>query len=251
MWHCQLGQGVRFEPVASNAAGRPARTCRQGWHETATLDMKRQHSHSVKADRRDARQFAFLARAASRLKERNSESSWGAPAKFLHWLLAALIFIQFALGWLAAGWRLSPIKLNLFVWHKSTGVLILVLVLARLSWRLVNRAPAPPSDTPAWERGAARASHGLLYATMVGVPLAGWIIQSAAGVPFRIFWRIPLPAICSPDQYLEKFAGVIHFWMGIVFSALLILHIGAALRHHFVKRNTILTRMLPTRRSPK
>ena len=206
---------------------------------------------SVKSARRDYRLSAVLVRAACRLKEPNSDSSWGAPAKFLHWLVAILIFIQFALGWLAVGWRLSPTKLNLFVWHKSTGILILLLVLVRLLWRLVNLTPVIPLDTPAWERGAARLSHGLLYILMIAMPLAGWIVQSASGVPFRIFWRIPLPAIVSPDRDMAELAAVVHFSLGLVFAALLVLHVGAALRHHFVKRNTILTRMLPTRRSPK
>jgi cytochrome b561 len=210
----------------------------------------RQNICSVKSGRRDARLFAFLARAVRRLTESNTDSSWGAPARFLHWLVAALIFIQFALGWLAVGWRLSPMKLNLFVWHKSTGVVILAIVLLRLLWRLANPTPALPAETPAWERAAAHVSHGLLYVMMIAMPLTGWIVQSAAGVPFRIFWRIPLPALVSPDKHTAELAALAHFSLGIAFSALLVLHIGAALRHHFVKRNNVLTRMLPVKRTP-
>lgn len=202
----------------------------------------------AKSGRQDHRAFALLARAARRWMEPNSDASWGAPAKFLHWLVAGLIFIQFALGWLALGWRLSPTKLDLFVWHKSTGMLILLLVLVRLGWRLVNPTPALPLDTPAWERGAARLSHGLLYVLMIAMPLVGWVVQSAAGIPFRIFWRIPLPALVSPDKHTEDLAAFVHFSLGMVFAALLVLHVGAALRHHFVKRNTVLVRMLPARR---
>jgi cytochrome b561 len=195
--------------------------------------------------------MAFLVRAALRFKEPNSDSSWGAPAKFFHWLVAALIFIQFALGWLAVGWRLSPAKLNLFVWHKSTGMLILMLVLVRLSWRLANPTPALPVDTPTWERVAAHMSHGLLYVMMIAMPLTGWTVQSAAGVPFRIFWRIPLPALASPDKHIAEFASLAHFSLSIGFTVLLVLHIGAALRHHFVKRNNVLTRMLPVWRTTR
>lgn len=177
----------------------------------------------------------------------NSDTSWGAIAKFLHWSIAALIFAQFALGWLAVGWRLSPTKLDLFVWHKSTGMLILALVIGRLLWRLANPTPALPADTPAWERAAARASHVLLYAMMFAMPLSGWIINSAAGVPFSIFWRIPLPAITAPDKQVAEFAALVHFSLFIAFAVLLVVHIGAALRHHFVKRNDVLARMLPAR----
>jgi cytochrome b561 len=184
-------------------------------------------------------------------KEPNSDSSWGAGIKFFHWLVAALIFIQFALGWLATGWRLSPTKLNLFVWHKSTGMLILALVLVRLLWRLATPTPELPADTPAWERAAARASHALLYVMMIAMPLTGWITNSASGVPFRIFWLFPLPAIGAADKHTEELAALVHFSLGVVFAALLVVHIGAALRHHFVKRNNVLARMLPARTTPK
>ncbi len=87
----------------------------------------------------------------------NTAEAWGAPAKFLHWTVALLILVQIGLGVAATLWRLSPLKLELFVWHKSTGMLILVLMLARLAWRLANRSPALPPQTPSWERYAAQA----------------------------------------------------------------------------------------------
>jgi len=175
----------------------------------------------------------------------NTAESWGAPAKFFHWTLALLILIQIALGFTAAAWRLSPLKLELFVWHKSTGVLILVLMLARLAWRLANRSPALPEHTPAWERAAAHASHALLYALALALPLSGWVINSAAGVPFSVFWLVPLPSIVAPDERLEALAKLAHFSLLVALCLVLALHIGAALRHHLVKRNEVLLRMLP------
>lgn len=205
----------------------------------------------TKPGRRVSRLVALLARAAFRLKESNSDSSWGAPAKLFHWLVAGLIFAQFWLGWLAASWRLSPTKLNLFVWHKSLGMVILALVLVRLLWRLANPTPALPADTPVWERVVARLSHALLYVVMIAMPITGWINNSAAGVPFSIFWRIPLPPLVSPDKHTAELAALAHFSLFVVFVALLVVHVGAALRHHFVKRDNVLTRMLPARRTPK
>jgi cytochrome b561 len=177
----------------------------------------------------------------------NSADAWGAPAKFFHWTVALLILVQIALGFAAALWRLSPLKLELFVWHKSTGMLILALMLARLAWRLANRAPSLPPQTPAWERLAAHASHVLLYVLAVALPLSGWVINSAAGVPFSIFWLVPLPAIVAPDERLEELAKLVHFSLLVALCLVLALHIAAALRHHFVKRNAILIRMLPGR----
>jgi len=175
----------------------------------------------------------------------NTTESWGAPAKFFHWIVAFLILIQVALGFTAVAWRLSPLKLELFVWHKSTGVLIMVLMLARLAWRLANRAPALPAQTPPWERAAAHASHAVLYALALALPLSGWLINSAAGVPFSVFWLVPLPSIVAPDERLEDLAKLVHFSLLVALCLVLAVHIGAALRHHFIKRNEVLIRMLP------
>lgn len=175
---------------------------------------------------------------------RNSSDSWGAPARLLHWIMAALLLAQIALGWAAASWRVSPLKLDLFVWHKSTGLVILALALLRLLWRLVNPTPALPAGTPPWERRAARASHALLYGLMIGMPLTGWFLNSAANIPFRIFWQVPLPAIARPDEAAAELAARVHFSLFVLLAALLLVHVGAALRHHFAKRNDVLARML-------
>ena len=175
----------------------------------------------------------------------NTAESWGAPAKFFHWTVALLIVVQVALGITAAAWRLSPLKLELFVWHKSTGMLILALMVARLAWRLTHRGPELPRDTPRWERHAAHASHALLYALGIALPLSGWVINSAAAVPFSVFWLVPLPPVVAPDEHLEDLAKLVHFSLLVTLCAVLAVHIGAALRHHLIKRNDVLQRMLP------
>ena len=178
-----------------------------------------------------------------------SPSAWSAGIKFFHWLVAALILAQFVLGWLAASWPLSPTKLSLFVWHKSIGMLVLALVTLRLVCRLATRAPALPPDMPGWERVAAHASHVLLYLLMVAMPLSGWVVSSASGVPFKIFRQLPLPAIVAVDKHTAELAALVHFLLGVAFAALLVVHVAAALRHHFVKRDEVLVRMLPSRKS--
>src|SRR5260221_2642584 len=96
---------------------------------------------------------------------RNTADSWGAPAKLFHWLMAALILAQIALGVMAASWRVSPTKIELFFWHKSTGTLILALVALRLLWRPSNFPPFLPPRMAARERAPARLSH-LLFSTL-------------------------------------------------------------------------------------
>jgi cytochrome b561 len=180
---------------------------------------------------------------------RDDIDSWGAPAKLFHWLMAALIFAQIALGLAAVSWRVSPTKLDLFVWHKSTGMTILALLALRLLWRLSHRAPELPWEMPLWERAAAQLSHFLLYTLMIALPLTGWVISSASNVPFRIFWTIPLPAITAPDKATADLFASVHGWLVTLLAAVLFAHIGAALRHHYVKRDTVLSRMLPWRTS--
>lgn len=175
---------------------------------------------------------------------RNSRDAWGSLARFFHWSVALLVLAQVALGLTAAGWRLSPLKLDLFVWHKSLGFLILLLVVLRLLWRLANPTPALPDGMSGFERLAARVSHGLFYVLLIFLPINGWVINSAANVPFSIFWLIPLPSIVAPDRVLAGNAENAHFVLFSVLALLVMVHAGAALRHHFVKRDNVLLRML-------
>ena len=180
---------------------------------------------------------------------RNTDHSWGAPAKLLHWAVAALVFAQIALGWAAVSWRLSPTKLDLFVWHKSTGMLIVLLMVVRVAWRVANVAPSLPADMRRLERLAAHLSHLLLYLLLFLMPVTGWIVTSASNIPFRMFWLIPVPAIVEPDEAMADAAAGMHLALFVMLSLLLAVHIGAALRHHFLKRSDVLVRMLPGRRS--
>ena len=181
---------------------------------------------------------------------RNSLEDWGAVAKTLHWLVACLILLQLGLGLAAVSWHLSPTKLELLIWHKSIGMLILLLVLTRLGWRVTGPTPDLPPDTARWERLAARTSHLLLYLLMLALPLSGWVINSAANIPLKLFWVVPLPDIAAPNKPLEDAAALVHVVLVVALLLLLLVHIAAALRHHYIKRNRVLTRMLPFARHP-
>jgi cytochrome b561 len=85
-----------------------------------------------------------------------------------------------------------------------------------------------------------------LYAVLIAMPISGWVINSAANIPFQIFWQIPLPAITEPSKALADLWAQVHFALFVVLTGLLALHIGAALWHQWVRRDGVLTRMLPT-----
>jgi cytochrome b561 len=181
---------------------------------------------------------------------RNTDHSWGVVSKGLHWLLAIMILGQFVLGMVAEEAQVSPRKLDLFVWHKSLGLTILLLVALRIAWRLANRPPGPVPGIARWEHRAARTGHALLYLLLLAVPLSGWWISDTSRIPFKAFWLVPMPDLLAADRDMSQLAATVH---GILVTALLVLvavHVLAALRHHFVLHNDTLRRMLPRRRNP-
>ncbi len=173
---------------------------------------------------------------------RNSTEGWGTLSKTLHWLVAALIVVQVPLGAIADDMKLSPLKLDLFVWHKSVGMLVLALVLVRLGWRLGQPVPRPADVSPLLRR-LATLTHVLLYVLLLVIPLSGWVVNSAAGIPVKLFWLVPLPALTSPDDGLKESAAEVHEIAIGLLLAVLTLHVAAALWHQFVRRDGILRRM--------
>ena len=172
----------------------------------------------------------------------NTENHWGSPSKLLHWLTAVLILIQIPLGFYAEELKLSPLKLDLFVWHKSIGMLVLLLAAARLLWRITGTIPITP-DSGKVQRQLAQLAHALLYGLMIALPISGWITTSAANIPTKLFWMIELPAITGPDEALKSLAAEVHEICVTMLIIILVVHIGAALRHHFILRDSILKRM--------
>src|SRR5512135_3474644 len=100
------------------------------------------------------------------------------PAIALHWLVAALLVATFPLGLYMTGLPLSPRKLQLFSYHKWIGVTVFALAWLRVAWRLYRPAPALPHSMAPWQRRAAHAVHGLLYALLIAIPLSGWLYSS-------------------------------------------------------------------------
>ena len=180
---------------------------------------------------------------------RNTQDTWGAVARGFHWLIAMLVLAQFVIGTVAEEMKLTPAKLDLFVWHKSIGVTILLLAVLRLAWRFGNPPPAPPAGTPGWERKLAGLAHWLLYALIFAVPLSGWWVSDASRVPFKAFFLVPMPDFIATDRALQEAAAEVHETLMMALLVVVILHIGAALRHHFLLRDDVLRRMLTGRSS--
>lgn len=173
------------------------------------------------------------------------QSRYTKVAIALHWLVAAAIFGTFALGITMHEMALSPLKLRLYSYHKWIGVTIFLLVLLRLAWRLAHRPPPPPPTMPAWQHRAAQVAHFLLYLLTLMIPLSGWLMSSASGFQVIYLGVVPLPDLLTKNKELAEQLVVVHQGLNLAMALLLVLHVAAALKHHFFDRDDVLARMLP------
>ncbi|MES2174761.1 MAG: cytochrome b [Pseudomonadota bacterium] len=163
-------------------------------------------------------------------------------ARALHWIIAVLIlgnlFFGFAHDALPKDWAVMPV-------HKSIGLTVLALTLLRIVWRLTHRAPPLPAAMPAWEKGAAHATHFIFYALMLVLPLSGWIMSSAGTRPLNWFFLFDIPKFgLGKEDAIVTLSRSAHELLPWIWAALILIHIGAALRHHLVLKDDVLRRML-------
>ncbi|MEQ1930842.1 MAG: cytochrome b [Parvularculaceae bacterium] len=178
---------------------------------------------------------------------------YSSVAIVLHWTIAVLIVGQIAGGlYMHELPRGSELKVELYQLHKSFGVVILLLSLLRLVWRLGHKPPPLPADMAGWEKFAARATHALFYVLMIGTPLLGWAVVSTASfnVPTVIFGIIELPHLpffegLENRKDLHELFEESHELAAKSIIGLLILHVGAALKHHLIDRDNVLAHMAP------
>ena len=168
--------------------------------------------------------------------------AWGAI--WLHWTIAVLVIVNLTLGLfhdsLFDGVRwVIPL-------HKSLGITILALTVVLIGWRVTHRPPPLPPEVGGWQRAAAKGAHALLYLLLVVLPLSGWAMVSAGDERRPLFWfglfRLPwLPVSGAVSEAADR----THLIAGYLMTALAVIHIAAALRHHFLLRNSVLARMAP------
>lgn len=179
---------------------------------------------------------------------RNSREHWGHVSQAFHWLIVVLILALAIVGLTMGELPRTPKYFWVYTAHKSLGITVLALMLARLAWRLYAGAPAPVAGTPGWQARVANITHWLLYALVLAMPLSGWLYDSASGLrPFRFFGQFNMPKLVGPNEWLADLAREAHgllFWVLVVLIAA---HAGAALYHHIFQRDDTLLRMLPRR----
>ena len=175
----------------------------------------------------------------------NTTHSYGSGMKFFHWLLTILIIGMIVFGYCLDSIVDKPTKMFCIQLHKSIGLTILALMVMRLLWRWLNISPTLPKDMPLWERFVARLTHILLYVVVFMMPLSGWLASTASGYSPRFFWlfNVSAPGIAN-NKALGDFIFNFHVYGAYILIALLVLHILASLKHHFINKDDVLTRML-------
>lgn len=169
---------------------------------------------------------------------------YGATAKILHWLVVALLVVQYPIGWFMPDIHRGMSPGIAMTWHISIGTVILALIVVRFAWRLTHPV-APESALPHWQRLSSEAVHWLIYLLVLATTLSGWFFASGRGWSISWFFLAPLPMLTAANSNLARAIGR---WHGNLEWALLILiglHVTAGLVHVFYYRDGVMRRMLP------
>jgi cytochrome b561 len=185
------------------------------------------------------------------MPNQSSKARYTAVAQGFHWIIAGLVVTQFTLAWMAAELPVGVHKLALLARHKSFGMTVLMLAVLRLLWRLFNRPPELPAGMSRTEIFLARATHIAFYVLLFAMPLTGWMMSSAKNYSVSWFGRFTWPNLIGPNEQSFEALRTTHGILSFLLLAIAILHILAALKHHFWDKDDVLTRMLPFTKSEK
>lgn len=176
---------------------------------------------------------------------KNDEQRWGIASVAIHWLSALAIFGLFALGlWMVDltyydNWYREAPDI-----HRSVGVLLFIVTLARLLWRWRHPQPRELSTHSRLEKQLAAVTHVLLYALMFSIMISGYLISTADGRAVDVFGVFKVPATLHGIEHQEDIAGNVHLWLAISLITLVVVHAAGALKHHFIDKDATLKRML-------
>ena len=180
------------------------------------------------------------------MAQNSAGAGYTGMAKLLHWLIVALLIVQFIIAWTMPHIGRNTPMTTLISLHFSFGTLILLVAIVRLAWRATHGEPAPEDGLPPWQLHSARAVHWLIYLLLFVVPVLGWINASWRGYPVSLFGLYELPKLIAQRAAGWRWTGDVHGLLAnYLMLALVGLHVAAALYHHFIRRDGVLQRMLP------
>jgi len=173
------------------------------------------------------------------------QGGYPASSKWLHWLVAISVIVTIPVGLVMARLGPGPLQDALYNFHKSLGVVIFVLMIARLVNRFAVGAPAPFPGLARWERAVSSAVHGLLYVLLVAMAITGYLGNSAFGAATPFFGLFEIPPMIGHNEALSDRLFAVHRWMGYLTALVAGLHIAAAAQHFLIRRDGVVQRMLP------
>jgi cytochrome b561 len=179
------------------------------------------------------------------MPSQTAPTRYGAAAQLFHWLIAGLIVVQVVLANLQEDLPQGARKLAILARHKSFGMTIFMLAILRLLWRLGHAPPPLPAGMTRFEQTAARATHYAFYVLLFVMPLTGWMMSSAKNYSVSWFGLFTWPNLVAPSEPAFKLLRATHDALAGVLLTLAVLHILAALKHHFWNKDDVLVRMLP------
>lgn len=171
---------------------------------------------------------------------------YGTVSRVFHWLTVALVSVTIPVGFLMAlELQSRSLQDALFILHKGLGPVILFIVVLRILWRIFHGSPALPASLPNYQRIISKIVHIGLYVGLLTMGLSGYVRVVSGGFPIELLNAIGIPPLSPRNDNLAEVAKTIHYTAVWGLLALLVLHIGAALFHHYVKRDEIMARMWP------
>lgn len=178
-----------------------------------------------------------------KIQWRNTAKAFGLGAKLFHWGIAVGLTGMLIVGFYMASLDPSPLQSLLIWFHKSTGALLLILIICRLAWRLNNPNPKLPDSLNPIHYQLARLSIPVLYLAMFIMPLSGYVMAEAGGHPVSFYGLFNLPALLTKNEALSKLAFQTHAVTAYIFIGLIVIHILAALYHHYILKDSVMKRM--------
>jgi cytochrome b561 len=186
---------------------------------------------------------------------KNTTNNWGWLARSFHWIMALMIFFMIAGGLRMTAEKDLIAQFAMVQQHKSFGFVVFTLAVLRVVWRLANPTPALPDTMPGWQKTASHASHLALYALIIAIPLSGWLMVTSSPLndvdayPVQIrnmvFGLFEMPDLfATGEEALSHMLRNVHDVLGKLLILVLLVHVGAALKHHVVDGDRILRRMV-------
>ena len=172
-----------------------------------------------------------------------SNVRYNSIAIILHWVMALLIFATWSIAIAVDDMPLSPARITGLSWHKWLGVTVFFLVILRLLWRATHSVPPLKLQMPAWQEKVMQLTHLTFYLLMLAIPVVGWLMSSAKGYTVNYFGLFELPDLVDKDKALGHQLKEIHEFLANGLMALVGLHILAALKHQFIDKDGLLSRM--------